>query len=103
MFYSIWLHAPRQAGRDEDMASLMAGIAEVQEVQASGSAQQRCALDFLLFRDIVQDHTAELQQAVLTACLLPTAAVLTAYCGCAYSGYTYHGCAYWGCAHRGCL
>ena len=61
------------------MASLMAGIAEVQEVQASGSAQQRCALDFLLFRDIVQDHTAELQQAVLTACLLPvpTAAVLT--------------------------
>jgi len=99
------------------MASLMAGIAEVQEVQASGSAQQRCALDFLLFRDIVQDHTAELQQAVLTdyrpvptaycgcaycsLCLLQP--VPTAYCGCAYSGYTYHGCAYWGCAHRGCL
>ena len=98
MFYSIWLHAPRQAGRDEDMASLMAGIAEVQEVQASGSAQQRCALDFLLFRDIVQDHTAELQQAC--AYCVPTAC---AYCGCAYSGYTYHGCAYWGCAHRGCL
>ena len=62
------------------MASLMAGIAEVQEVQASGSAQQRCALDFLLFRDIVQDHTAELQQAVLT----DYRPVPTAYCGCAY-------------------
>ena len=58
------------------MASLMAGITEVQEVQASGSAQQRCALDFLLFRDIVQDHTAELQQAC-AYCLLLTAAVLT--------------------------
>ena len=67
------------------MASLMAGITEVQEVQASGSAQQRCALDFLLFRDIVQDHTADLQQA-------------WAYGGCAYSGYTYNGCAYCGCA-----
>ena len=71
------------------MASLMAGIAEVQEVQASGSAQQRCALDFLLFRDIVQDHTADLQQA-------------WAYGGCAYSGYTYNGCAYCGCAYLGC-
>ena len=66
------------------MASLMAGITEVQEVQASGSAQQRCALDFLLFRDIVQDHTAELQQA------------------CAYWGHTYNGCAYCGCSYRGC-
>ena len=71
------------------MASLMAGITEVQEVQASGSAQQRCALDFLLFRDIVQDHTADLQQA-------------WAYGGCAYSGYTYNGCAYCGCAYLGC-
>jgi hypothetical protein len=45
------------------MASLMGGIAEVREVQASGNTQRRCALDFLFFRDIVQDHTAELQQA----------------------------------------
>ena len=44
------------------MASLMGGIAEVQEAQAGGNPQHRCALDFLLFRDIVQDHTAELQQ-----------------------------------------
>ena len=72
------------------MASLMAGITEVQEVQASGSAQQRCALDFLLFRDIVQDHTADLQQA--------WACCGCAYCGCAYCGYTYNGCAYCGCA-----
>ena len=76
------------------MASLMAGITEVQEVQASGSAQQRCALDFLLFRDIVQDHTADLQQAwAYGGC---------AYGGCAYSGYTYNGCAYCGCAYLGC-
>ena len=58
MAMSVW-----QAGRDTDMASLMGGIAEVREVQASSNTQRRCALDFLFFRDIVQDHTAELQQA----------------------------------------
>jgi len=56
--------AARQAGRDQDMASLMGGIPEVRELLSErGDEAGRCALDFLLFRDIVQDHTAELQQA----------------------------------------
>ena len=71
------------------MASLMGGIAEVQEAQAGGNPQHRCALDFLLFRDIVQDHTAELQQ-------------VCAYYGCAYYGGTYCGFAYYGGTHYGC-
>ena len=70
------------------MASLMGGIAEVQEAQAGGNPQHRCALDFLLFRDIVQDHTAELQQ-------------VCAYYGCAYYGGTYCGFAYYGGTHYG--
>ena len=46
------------------MASLMGGIPEVRELLSErGDAAARCALDFLLFRDVVQDHTAELQQA----------------------------------------
>ena len=46
------------------MASLMGGIPEVRELLSErGDEAGRCALDFLLFRDIVQDHTAELQQA----------------------------------------
>ena len=56
--------AARQAGRDQDMASLMGGIPEVRELLSErGDEAGRCVLDFLLFRDIVQDHTAELQQA----------------------------------------
>ena len=51
--------ALRREGRDLDMASLMGSI---EEVQAAHGAH-RCALDFLLFRDIVQDHTADLHQA----------------------------------------
>jgi len=46
------------------MASLMGSIPEVRALlSARADAAARCALDFLLFRDVVQDHTAELQQA----------------------------------------
>ena len=46
------------------MASLMGGIPDVRALlSARADAAARCALDFLLFRDVVQDHTAELQQA----------------------------------------
>jgi len=81
------------------MASLMGGIAEVQEAQAGGNPQHRCALDFLLFRDIVQDHTAELQQV---GAYYGGAYYGGAYCGGAYYGGTYCGCAYCGFAYHGC-
>lgn len=45
-------------GRDMDMAKMMRSIREL----TSARGAHRCALDFLLFRDIVQDHTAELRQ-----------------------------------------
>ena len=46
------------------MASLMGSIPDVRALlSARADAAARCALDFLLFRDVVQDHTAELQQA----------------------------------------
>jgi polyamine oxidase len=42
---------------DVDMGSLMARLPSVAQVP---NGAQRCVLDFLLFRDVVQDHTAEL-------------------------------------------
>jgi hypothetical protein len=53
------------------MASLMGGVPEVRALLAGADARGRCALDFLLFRDVVQDHTAELQQ--VRSCSRPEA------------------------------
>ena len=51
----------RLDGRDDvSMGVLMArGLSELSSVW---SPTKRCVLDFLLFRDIVQDHTADLEQ-----------------------------------------
>ena len=64
----------RRAGRDQSMASVMGSV--VASLMGSGGVQAthgawRCALDFLFFRDIVQDHTAELSQASTLPCTLP--------------------------------
>jgi polyamine oxidase len=47
------------AGQDVDMERLMRRV--VEQVRLDGG--KRCVLDFLLFRDIVQDHTSDLRQS----------------------------------------
>lgn len=52
------LRGGRGAGDDMDMRSLLAALPEFASVPRS----YRCVIDFLLFRDVVQDHTADLRQ-----------------------------------------
>ena len=49
-----------ESGRDD--VSLGTLMSRLPTVAAIGSELRRCVLDFLLFRDIVQDHTADLWQ-----------------------------------------
>ena len=53
-------------GADRDMQSLLREIppfARLPRAADAAAGRRRCILDFLLFRDVVQDHTADLAQS----------------------------------------